>query len=130
MIASLTQFLAAEGSLGVFLLVSVAMGGGAAWLAGRALAASWRPWWHVVVFMLILALAVRFIHFAVFGSKLLSLHYYLVDAGVCVMVALVSFRRTRARAMVARYNWLFERAGPFGWRPRGNASAPPGPDQA
>ena len=32
-----------EDSLGVFLLVSVLLGGGAAWLAGRAIAATWRP---------------------------------------------------------------------------------------
>ena len=31
-------------SLGSFLLVTLAMGGGAAWLSGRAIAATWRPW--------------------------------------------------------------------------------------
>ena len=65
---SITELFAADGSIGIFLLVTVAMGGSAAWLAGRTIAASWRPWWHVVAFMLILALAVRFIHFSVFGS--------------------------------------------------------------
>jgi hypothetical protein len=120
---SITEFLAAEGSFGVFLLVSVAMGGGAAWLAGRAIAATWRPWWHLVMFMLILALAVRFIHFSVFASKLLlSPHYYLIDAAVCLIVGLIGFRRTRMRQMVTRYNWIYERAGPLGWRRRGNSS--------
>ena len=79
---AIPDLLSAEHSLGVFLLVSVAMGGGAAWLAGRAIAATWRPWWHVVLYMLILSLAVRFIHFALFDSILLSLHYYLVDFAV------------------------------------------------
>jgi hypothetical protein len=46
---SIPEFVSDENSLGVFLLVSVLMGGGAAWLAGRALAATWRPWWHVVL---------------------------------------------------------------------------------
>ena len=36
-----------EDYLSLFLLVTVVMGGGAAWLAGRAIAATWRPWWHV-----------------------------------------------------------------------------------
>ena len=57
------------------------MGGGAAWLAGRAIAATWRPWWHVAVYMLVLGVAVRFIHFALFDGTLLSPHYYLVDTG-------------------------------------------------
>ena len=46
--------------MGIFLLVTVALGGGAAWLTGRAMAAAWRPWWHVLGFMLLIAAAVRF----------------------------------------------------------------------
>jgi hypothetical protein len=127
---SITEFLAPEGSFGVFLLVSFAMGGGAAWLAGRALATSWRPWWHLVGFMLILALAVRFIHFSVFASKLLlSPHYYLIDAAVCLIVGLIAFRRTRTQQMVTLYNWIYEPAGPFAWRRRGNSSEPTGREQ-
>ena len=40
-----------EDSLGVFLLVTVVLGGGAAALAGRAVALTWRPWWQVVIYM-------------------------------------------------------------------------------
>ena len=32
-----------EDYIGLFLLVTVVMGGGAAWLAGRAIAGTWRP---------------------------------------------------------------------------------------
>jgi NO-binding membrane sensor protein with MHYT domain len=53
-----------EDYVGLFLLVTVVMGGGAAWLSGRAIAATWRPWLHVAGYMLILGGAVRFIHFA------------------------------------------------------------------
>jgi hypothetical protein len=127
---SITEFVAAEGSFGVFLLVSVAMGGGAAWLAGRAIAAAWRPWWHLAAFMLILALAVRFIHFSVFASKLLlSPHYYLIDAAICLIIGLIAYRRTRAQQMVTLYNWIYEPSGPFGWRRRGNSSAATVPEQ-
>ena len=35
----------------VFLLLTVILGGGAAFLTGRAIAAAWRPWWHVLGFM-------------------------------------------------------------------------------
>src|SRR5262249_15242456 len=61
---SIPEFVSDEQSLGVFLLISVVLGGGAAWLAGRAIAATWRPWWHVAVYMAILTLAVRFLHFS------------------------------------------------------------------
>jgi hypothetical protein len=117
---SIPEFLSDERSLGVFILVTVLMGGSAAWLAGRAIASTWRPWWHVVLYMLILALAVRFIHFALFGSRLVSLHYYLVDTAVCMIFGLLGFRRMRVIQMVSRYRWINERAGAFGWRRRSN----------
>ena len=125
---SIPELLSDERSLGVFFLVTVLMGGSAAWLAGRAVAAGWRPWWHVAMFMVILGAAVRFIHFAVFGSKLLSLHYYLVDTAVCLVAGLLGFRRMRACQMVLNYKWINERAGPFGWRRRVNPSAAAKPE--
>ncbi len=48
---SIPELLSDEHSLGIFLLVSVFMGGSAAWLAGRAIAATWRPWWHLALYM-------------------------------------------------------------------------------
>jgi hypothetical protein len=120
---NIPEFLTAERSLGVFFLVTVAMGGSAAWLAGRAIAATWRPWWRVVLYMLILALAVRFIHFALFNSKLLSLHYYLVDYAVCLLFGLLGFRVMRVRQMVTRYRWLNARAGLLRWRRRTTPNA-------
>ncbi len=115
---NLAKFLYEEGSLGVFLLITIALGGGAAWLSGRAIAATWRPWWHVAFYMLILALAVRFMHFALFEGTLLSLHYYLVDTAFCLIFGFLGFRATRARQMVTQYRWIYMPAGPFGWARR------------
>jgi hypothetical protein len=115
---SLPHLLYEEDSFGVFLLVTLVMGGGTAWASGRAIAATWRPWWHVVLYMLILSLAVRFIHFALFDSILLSLHYYLIDFAVCLGFGLIGFRLMRVSQMVTRYSWINERAGVFGWRRR------------
>src|SRR5262245_12853146 len=120
---SIPEFLSDEHSLGVFLLVSVLMGGGAAWLAGRAIASTWRLWWHVALYMLPLAFAVRFIHFALFDSKFLSLHYYLVDYAVCLTVGLLGFRARRVTQMVTRYGWINERAGLLRWRRRDDRTA-------
>jgi hypothetical protein len=107
-----------EDSSGVFLLLSVLLGGGAAWLAGRAIAATWRPWWHVAVYMLILGLAVRFLHFALFDATLLSLHYYLVDTGVCLGFGFLGFRAARAAQMATQYRWINVRTGAFSWARR------------
>ena len=106
MIESLSTALFEEDSLGVFLLVSVAMGGGAAWLAGRAVAQTWRSPWQLLAYMLILGAAVRFIHFALFDGTLLSLHYYLVDTGIALAFAGAGFRVTRKRQFARQYGFL------------------------
>src|SRR5438874_11453333 len=105
-------------ALFVFVLATVLMGGGAAWLAGRAMALAWRPWWRVALPMLLLGLAVRFIHYAVFRGMLLSLPHYLLDAAACLGFGLISFRVTRVGQMVTRYDWINERASLLGRRRR------------
>ena len=105
-----------EDSLSVFLLVTVVLGGGAAALAGRVVALTWRPWWQVVLYMLMLGAAVRFIHFALFGGTLLSIHYYAVDTVVCMAFGFAGFQAARARRMVAQYPWINEPDGPLRWR--------------
>jgi hypothetical protein len=121
---NIPEWVSDENSLTVFLLVSVLLGGGAAWLAGRAIAATWRPWWHIVLYMLVLSLAVRFLHFALFDAKFLSLHYYLVDFAVCLGFGIFGFRLMRVSQMVTRYGWINERAGLLHWRSRDTATTP------
>ena len=113
---SIPELLYEEGSVGVFLLVSVVLGGGAAWLMGRAIAATWRPRWHIVVYTLILGAAVRFIHISLFGGTLLSLHYYVVDGLVCLAFGILGFRAARASQMVRQYRWINEPDGFMRWR--------------
>jgi len=91
---------------GPFLLVTVALGGGAAWQAGRAIAQTWRPWWQGMLYMLILGAAVRFIHFALFDGTLLSLPAYGLDTAVAIGCAGLGFRTTRARQMASQYGFL------------------------
>ena len=113
---SIPELLYEEGSFGVFLLVSVVLGGGAAALAGRAVAATWRPAWQVAAYMFVLGGAVRFFHYALFDGTLLSLHYYLVDCLVCLAAGALGFRSERARQMVTQYRWINGRSGPMRWR--------------
>jgi Domain of unknown function (DUF6867) len=115
---SIPELLYEEGSFGVFILVTVVLGGGAAALAGRAIATTWRPWWQIVAYTLILGGAVRFFHFALFGGTLLSMHYYLVDSAVCLLFAGLGFRSARAAQMVTQYRWLFDHDGAMRWRRR------------
>jgi Domain of unknown function (DUF6867) len=119
---SIPELLYEEGSFAVFLLVTIALGGGAAWMSGRAIAATWRPWWHILAYMLILAAGVRFIHFALFEGTLVSPYYYAVDFAVCLIFGFLGFRITRAGQMARQYGFRTVRTGPLTWARRSAAS--------
>ena len=111
-----------EESLLQVLLVTVLIGGGAAFLAGRAIAHTWRPFWHVVLYMLLLGAAVRFVHFALFEGTLLSPASYAADTLVLLLSAAFAWRMRRAAQMAAQYYWLYERTSPLTWRRRADGS--------
>ena len=110
-----------EPSAWLFILVTVLLGGWAAWMAGKALAGTWRPAWQAVAWGVPLAFAVRFIHFALFDGTLLSLHFGLIDFVVVAALASLSYRFRRAGQMTRQYRWLYERTGPLTWRERPQA---------
>jgi hypothetical protein len=120
---SIPEFLNDQRSLTMFFFADIVLGGLAAALAGRAIATSWRPWWHVLVYMMLLAVGVRFLHYSVFGSTFLSLHYYLVDAVVCLIFGFLFYRMRRVDQMVSCYKWINRRAGPLRWHPRAHDAA-------
>ena len=103
------------------LFVTGLLGGGAAWLAGRAIAKTWRPMWHVAAYMALLGAAVRFVHFALFGADLLTFVSYVTDTLFLILIACLAWRVTRVTQMVTQYPWLYERVSPFSWRSREKA---------
>ncbi|PTW61720.1 hypothetical protein C8N35_102436 [Breoghania corrubedonensis] len=111
-----------EVSLGDFLLVTVFLGGGAAWLTGRASALTWRPTWLLAWFLVLLSFAVRFLHYALFHGSLLSVHYWLIDLVVLAVLGFAGWRYTRTGQMATQYSWLYEKSSPFSWRERSKSS--------
>ena len=107
-----------DDSLGVFLVLTVIIGGGAAFLAGRGLARSWKPFWRVFFYMALLAAAIRFFHYALFDGNLLAPYYYLVTYAVLLAASCLGFRAMRTKQMVTQYRWLYERTSPLTWRDR------------
>jgi hypothetical protein len=112
-----------ETTLTSFLVTTCLLGGGAAWMSGRALARGWRPVLQLIGYMLMLGLALRFFHFALNEGTLLSPHYYVVDTIVLIAAAVLGYRVTRTSQMTTQYRWLYERTSPLTWRAR------PGGDQ-
>ena len=100
------------------LFITGLLGGGAAWLAGRAIARTWRPVWHVIGYMALLGAAIRFMHFALFSAELLAPLSYASDTAYAIVIGSVAWRVTRAGQMAQQYPWLYERTSPITWRER------------
>ena len=109
-----------DDGLRVFLVLTVILGGGAAFLAGRGLARSWKPFWRVFFYMALLAAAIRFFHYALFEGSLLSPYYYLDTYAVLLAASSLGFRTMRTTQMVTQYRWLYQRTSPLTWRDRRN----------
>jgi hypothetical protein len=93
--------------LWVFFLVTILIGGSGAFISGRAIAQTWRPYWHVPLYMMLLAAAVRFIHYALFWEVFISLKNYLVDSALMLVLGSIGYRLTRARQLLEQYGWIF-----------------------
>jgi hypothetical protein len=118
-----------EKSYTAFLIVTIILGGGAAFMTGRAVARAWRPFSRSVLYVLLLGVAVRFLHWGLFqdatleswrgmAGTLFSLQYYLADTVFLLLAAMLGYRLQRARQMTTQYAWLYERSGPLSWRKR------------
>jgi hypothetical protein len=108
-------------SLGVFIGLTVILIGGAAIMTGRALADGWKPAWQVVAACFGLALADRFLVYALFGGDLLSLSGFIVDFALLTALGLIAHRLTMVHKMIAQYPWRYERASLWSYRERPEA---------
>src|SRR5262245_49620435 len=86
-------------SPGVFVGLTVVIIGGAAIMTGRALADGWKPAWQVVAACFGLALADRFLVYALFQGQLLSLSGFIVDFAVLTALGLIAHRLTMVHKM-------------------------------
>jgi small-conductance mechanosensitive channel len=110
-----------EASVWQFLFVTCLLGGGAAWMTGRACAQTWRPYYSLVLYLLALGIGVRFIHHALFWGTMFTFQYYVVDTIVLLILGTLGYNYTRTNQMVTQYYWLYERASPLRWQPKSNA---------
>ena len=103
-------------SFGVFIGLTMIITGAAAIMTGRALADGWKPPAQVVFACFGLALANRFLVYALFGGQLLSLSGFVIDFVVITALALLAHRITAVRKMVMQYPWRYERVSLFAYR--------------
>jgi hypothetical protein len=129
--------------LAAIILLDFVLGAAAAISIGRALARAWRPFAKAPAFIVLLAAAVGFLHYAIFGLSPIPLYdiggalaalgaaplpalrrlaldcaYWAALSALLTGFAFVGYRLTRRGQMTGRYDWLFVRAGLWSWRER------------
>lgn len=106
------RLVAAYGPAVIILLLGMA----AAFASGRAIAQTWRPYWHLPAYMILLATVTRFCHFALFEEPLLDLNGYVLDLIALLVAGSLGFQALRRQQMITQYGWAYEAAGPLHWR--------------
>lgn len=102
-------------SPGVFFGLTVVLCGAAAVATGRAVGGNWKPAWQVAAACAGLALAARFLTYALFQGVLLSLGGLLAGFLILLAFGLLSWRIARTSQFVNQYPWKYARTSPFAY---------------
>ncbi|MEL6752264.1 MAG: DUF6867 family protein [Pseudomonadota bacterium] len=105
-----------EGSIWPFVAIVVVVGGGAAYMTGRAIAGGWQSYLLLAFYCLLLAITAQFLLFALFERTLLSPTGVVLNFVVLLVFGLLGHRMQRTAQMVTQYSWLNERTTPLSWR--------------
>jgi hypothetical protein len=87
-----------------------------AWRSGKAAADGWNGYREVVIYSVLLAVAMQFLHYALFAGPFINAFYYVLDLVLLLAFALAGFRIRRTRQMVQNYYWLYEPTSAFSWK--------------
>ncbi len=130
-----------SGEYGVwmFLTLTIVLGGATALATGRALALTWRPPWHSIIYAVPLAFTIAFLHYALFEEPVIPLEIIMEDVAdasgfaektwiiawnlrgwavqfiIFSCLALTGYRLTRVKQMVRQYGFSYVAKGPFNW---------------
>lgn len=113
------QGLFVEQDAGVHLVIRalvVLLGFWTAWRAGKAVAEGWSNYPLAVVYTLLLAGAMQFLHYALFEGPILDGFFYGLDFVTLLLFSTAGFRYRRTTQMTSNYYWLYEKSSPFSWK--------------
>lgn len=113
----------APGALAAFIFFTIVLGGLGGIATGRAFAGTWRSVAVMPLALVVMAAAVRFLHYALAGEELLSPQYFIVSLIFVAAGGAYGFRSCRTEQMTRQYPWIFARSGPLNWSDRGENGA-------
>ena len=89
----------------VFVALTLVLGGAAAKVTGQAIAETWKPYWQLIWYTLLLTAAVRFFLYSLFEEPLLSPVGFAASFVVLMGLAAFGHYRARSRQMREQYGW-------------------------
>ncbi|MCM2291002.1 hypothetical protein NAC44_01505 [Allorhizobium sp. BGMRC 0089] len=87
-----------------------------AWRTGRAVAEGWQTYSRVVVYTLLIAAGMQFLHHALFNGNAIDPGLYLLDLVTLLVFSSLGFRLRRTQQMVTSYYWLYQQTSPVSWK--------------
>jgi hypothetical protein len=87
-----------------------------AWRSGKAAAEGWNGYREVVIYTVLLAVGMQFLHYALFQGPFINAFYYVLDLILLAIFAVAGFKLRRTRQMVQNYYWLYEPTSKFSWK--------------
>ena len=102
-----------------FLVVTLVIGGALGFAVGRSTARSWSGWGFLIFGILLLTIAIRFLHFSLFNGTFFlppetlstALHYGIVDFLILLAFAAAGRLTMRSAQMARQYRFLRTNAG-------------------
>ena len=88
-----------------FLALTLILAGAGAFVTGRTMALTWRSRWKAAAYMVPLAAAVRFLHFALFQEPT-GIAQAVLALAILAVYALTGFSLARKEQMRKQYPWL------------------------
>ena len=99
-----------------FLLVTLTLFGWCSYQLGKAMANTWQPISLMIFYILLLTAFDRFLLFALFEQKLLSVVMFLIDFITLSIISLISYRIAKISYMVNQYPWKYQKTGLFSYK--------------
>ena len=99
-----------------FILMTVILFGWCSFQLGKAMANSWQSRSLMIFYVLLLTTFDRFLLFALFEQKLLSITMFLIDFIALSIISWISYKITKINYMVNQYPWKYQKTGFFSYK--------------
>ena len=105
-----------ESSITQYVLMTLFLFGWCSFQLGKAMASTWQSLILMLFYVFLLTCFDRFLLFALFEQKLLSVIQFLIDFTTLSLIAIIAYKLTRVNYMVTQYPWKYNKSSLFSYK--------------